>query len=113
MIKLDPGGNFIYSVNITNAGGGIFDIETDNNADVLVASFDDFVRKYDPDGNEIWAFTDGDPKLALAIDEQGNVYVGGFSANVNKINDCGNIVWSWPHGMGGVSSITLLGCGTK
>jgi cysteine-rich repeat protein len=88
----------VFAVGWTTAASGLSDV---------------WIRKYDPEGNELWTRTvDGpagghDRGRAAAVDSQGNVLVAGFVTGdpsqgrnlwVRKLDPTGETLWTHVHG---------------
>ena len=118
-ISVDPNGNILVA-GVTD--GGTFPGQTSQ------SGVDGFVRKYSPDGNEIWTRQFGTPGFkedelqAIAVDFDGNSYVVGYTdgtfpgqtcegydAFVRKYDPDGNEVWTRQFGV----SITDWGYGVS
>jgi len=91
-----------------------------------VGSQDAFVRKYDPDGNELWTHQFGtrniDWAYAIAVDRSGNILVAGstsgtlpgqawagrFDAYVRKYDPDGNELWTHQFGTSDVDLVKAI-----
>ena len=96
LTKIDSKGQQVWMVQLgTDKGDIANDVTIDSGGNVYIAGTvggalpgqstrgidDAFVRKYDPDGTEIWTAQFGtfrkDDAFAVVVDSEGNVYVGG------------------------------------
>ncbi len=109
-------------------------IAVDSESNVLIAGYaqegsdasaDAFVRKCDPEGNEIWTrrfgTAEGDRAFALAVDGDDNVLVGGrtagaldganagdYDAFVRLYDAAGNEIWTQQFGEGESDGVSAL-----
>ncbi len=77
------------------------------------------VKKYDPDGNEIWTVTTNEtgsamygPLHALKFDSEGNIIIAGasstaFKSNIAKITAAGVVLWSKSFDSYGFSDVSV------
>jgi DNA-binding beta-propeller fold protein YncE len=99
--KLGPGSNELWTRQFA-VGEGTFaearSVRTDASGNVLVAgnqSSGIFVRKFNPDGSELWTALDDSGYLqghSLSVDGSGNVLVAGLF--VRKYDPDGGVLWS-------------------
>ncbi len=133
--KYDPDGTRLWTKQFGSNGWGAGDaVATDSKGNVLVAGYTDsplqgthaglddaFVRKYDPDGNELWTQQFGtsgsDNANAVAVDSEDNVLVAGYTlgiqplsvedseAFVHEYDSDGNELWTEQFGSTGTDRI--------
>ena len=125
--KYDSDGNELWTRQFgTTAGDMVFGVVVDATGDVYLGGrtdgtlpgqvsagvLDAFVRKYDPDGNELWTRQFGssgrDNSRFIALDPKGNIYAGGRTSGalpgqvsaggrdafVRKYDSDGNELWT-------------------
>jgi hypothetical protein len=104
--KYDVNGNYISSIiyGFTGVIDGINDITTDNIGNVYMCAGvvnNLTTRKYNNNGNLMWAVNHGDRVECVEVDNKGNVYTGGVLFNnitTRKYDRNGNLIWSVNHG---------------
>lgn len=98
-------GDFLYKVNRDDGStvwslssitsGGIYDMSIDRFGNIYVAVGDGEIRKYDPDGTELWTATWGAD--TIAVDYDGNVAAGTrlSTYQIRKFDTNGSALWTY------------------
>lgn len=95
--KLDPDGNFLFSLESGGAFGAIA-VDQDGN---LYYSIGTSLRKADPSGATIWTVSHGASVDGCAVDEDGNVYLCGAvtgGVSIRRFDSAGNETLTLDHG---------------
>jgi len=71
-------------------------------------SYDDTVKKIDPNGSEVWTFSGHTNNVwGVAVDSSGNVYSGSQDDTVKKIDPNGSEVWTFSGHTNNVYSVAV------